>query len=430
MTEQELHKLYDCFESCEEVFTDSRKPIKGGLFFALSGPNFNGNRFARDALRQGAGFAVIDDIGFQESECCILVDDALDALQKLANYHRSKFNGPVLAITGSNGKTTTRELISAVLLTKYNLISTIGNLNNHIGVPLTILSISGKTDFVVIEMGASHIGEIRQLCKIAEPTHGLITNIGKAHMEGFGSIEGVKRGKKELYDYLFETKGIAFINSLDSVLNDMAAMFEEVISYPHAGDFCQDIFVSAQPYVEFKRESGNLVNTHLIGEYNFMNAATASCIGKYFDVPTSSIEEAISTYIPEINRSQVIEKGGNTIILDAYNANPNSMDAALKMLNSLEGNHKVIILGDMLELGDDEVNEHTLLGRKVSTMKPSLSLFCGRLIKHSADENPGSVYFDSKRKLVEFLQNNPITNSKILIKASRGIGLETIVDEI
>lgn len=425
-----MHDLYGCFESCESVFTDSRKPIKGGLFFALSGPNFNGNKFAKEALRLGAGFAVIDDRDFQNGDRYLLVDDALEALQMLGKHHRSKFNGPVLAITGSNGKTTTKELVSAVLSSKYDLVATIGNLNNHIGVPLTLLRISSKTELAVVEMGANHIGEIQQLCEIAEPTHGLITNIGKAHIEGFGSVDGIKKGKKELYDYLSATTGLAFVNSMDSVLNDLATMFDKVISYPNAGDFCQVVFEGAQPYVKFKSEPGNVVTTHLIGEYNFMNVAAASCLGKYFDVPISSIERSISMYIPEINRSQVIEKGSNTIILDAYNANPDSMEVALEMLNSLEGNHKVVILGDMLELGDDEENEHLLLGGKINQIEPSLSLFCGRLIRHSADEVSGSVYFDTKSKLVEFLEKNPITDAKILIKASRSIGLETIVDVI
>lgn len=429
MTAEEIHKLYHYFTSSEGVFTDTRSPIDGGIFFALNGPNFNGNKFAETAIELGANTAVIDDAKYQKDDRYLLVRNTLEALQLLAHHHRSKFSGPVIAITGSNGKTTTKELISVILKEKYNLIATEGNLNNHIGVPITLLRISDNTELAIIEMGANHQGEIKRLCEIAEPNHGLITNIGKAHIEGFGSMEGIRKGKGELYDHLLTSNGVVFVNSSDQVLKEMASGFNEPIYYPNSGDFSQDSFESAHPFVIFKNEGGIRVETHLVGDYNFMNVATASCIGKYFEVPLSAIEKAISGYIPKINRSQVIEKGSNTIFLDAYNANPDSMSAALKVIDSLKETKKVVILGDMLELGENEIEEHKELGRKVKMMNVT-SLFCGKLIKHSADEVTSSLYFSSKDKLIEYLRKNSIQDSKILIKASRGIGLETIVDEL
>ncbi len=430
MTAEELRNLYGRFEVSGGVFTDTRKPLENGMFFALSGPNFNGNKFAKMAIGLGASVAVIDDPEYVDGEEYLLVDDTLQALQSLAQYHRSQFEGPVLGITGSNGKTTTKELITAVLATRYNLVATIGNLNNHIGVPLTLLRISQKTEMAIIEMGANHLGEIALLSEIAQPTHGIITNIGKAHIEGFGSVEGIMKGKSELYNYLRKNKGVVFVNSNDKVLTELSAKFEERINYPNPEDFSVDTFQGAQPYVKYDSESGHMVTTHLIGEFNFANAAAASCIGKYFDVPVSSIDEAISNYIPELNRSQVIERGSNTIILDAYNANPDSMRAALEMIDSMEGKSKVLILGDMLELGKEAIREHSSLGKRIKQMKLSLTLFCGELVQHTANEIPGAKYFESKDNLADYLRHNPIKDSKILIKASRGIGLETIVDLI
>ncbi len=427
MTDQ-VNTLYDHFITSNGVFTDTRKPIEGGLFFALSGPNFNGNKFAGEALKLGAKTAVIDDANYVRGERYLLVENALEALQELAHHHRTKFNCPVLALTGSNGKTTTKELIAAILRKKYTLIATIGNLNNHIGVPLTLLRITSKSELAVIEMGANHQREIQRLCEIAQPTHGLITNIGKAHIEGFGSQEGISKAKGELYDYLLKTNGVIFVNSNDLVLKEMVSNPDKAIYYPNLGDFSHCELVEANPFVKIKNESGNTIDTHLIGEYNYINAAAAICIGKHFDISMSHAEQAVSGYVPDMNRSQVVEKGSNTIILDAYNANPDSMTAALETLDRMEGKQKVVILGDMLELGEKQIEEHRILGERVALVKPDRAYFCGSLVKNSAEVVPGANYCATKEELVVYLQKDRIINSLILIKASRGMGLETLVE--
>ena len=424
--QENFDKLYRAFINSTGVFTDTRKPLDQGVFFALSGPNFNGNQYAEVALRSGASIAVVDDEEYVQ-ENCILVEDSLETLQELANHHRNQFDIPVFALTGSNGKTTTKELISAVLSSHYNIISTSGNFNNHIGVPLTLLRIKPETEIAVIEMGANHVGEIGALCKIADPTHGLITNIGKAHLEGFGSYEGILRGKSELYDHLRKKGGQVFINSSDPVLSNMGKRFEAPLYFPNKGDFYHCEMIKSEPFVSI-RTDGREIDTQLIGAYNFTNAAAALCLGKYFQVPVTSAEIAVRDYVPEMNRSQVITKGSNTIILDAYNANPDSMKAALDNLKATDSEQKIVILGDMLELGESTQSEHEELGRQVVAIGPKQALFCGELVKYASEVVPGSKHFPTKGELTNYLKDQSITDSTILIKASRGIGLETIMD--
>ena len=311
-----IPKLYTKYLESGRVSTDTRKIQEGDLFFALKGPNFDANAFADEALAKGASLAVIDDESFAKDDRYWVVSDTLSTLQDLSTYHRKKLKIPVIGLTGSNGKTTTKELIHAVLSKKYNTQATEGNLNNHIGVPLTLLKIKPEHEIAIIEMGANHQGEIASLCEIALPDHGLITNIGKAHIEGFGGFEGVIKGKSELYQHLINYDGVVWINSDNPILSNMAKRFKNPLFYPNKGDFYHCEFIKADPAITFKAESGSVIQTHLIGAYNFENMAAALCIGKYFHVPHHDAEEAVRMYNPENNRSQVIRRNDKTIILD------------------------------------------------------------------------------------------------------------------
>ncbi len=425
-----IEALYSLYLRHPSVSTDTRKINNGDLFFALKGPNFNANAFAEKALSAGAAYAVIDDANYKINEQCIVVGDVLQTLQALARHHRRQHDIPVIGITGSNGKTTTKELLWHVLNTTYRTHATQGNLNNHIGVPLTILSWPENIEVAIIEMGANKIGDIQELVEIAEPTHGLITNIGMAHTQGFGGLEGVIRGKSELYLHLIKHHGQVFINSQDETLRNMGKRFTNPHYYPAKGDFYHCRFMEASPYVVLEAEDGTIVNTHLIGAYNFENIAAALCVGKFLQVPAEEAHKAIATYIPSNNRSQIIEKGSNTIILDAYNANPNSMEAALNNLISINAAYKAVILGDMNELGDYSEVAHTKVGELVATAKFDKVILCGKHIKAALKANLDALYFERKEDLLTYLKENPFENTTLLIKASRGIGLETIVDQI
>ena len=425
-----IHDLYKKFVSSTGISTDTRNIKEGNLFFALKGPNFDANNFAEKALEIGASFSIIDDPNYQLNKCTILVEDVLETLQQLANYHRRQFNIPVLAITGSNGKTTTKELINAVLSSKYETHATSGNLNNHIGVPLTLLGISQSTEIAIIEMGANSLGEISLLCKIAEPDLGIITNIGKAHTEGFGGFEGVIRGKSELYQWLHERNGIVFINSKDEILKNMSKRFKEPLFYPNSEDYYHCDLVEVNPWLVLKDESDETINTQLIGAYNFINVATALCIGKYFKVNPLDSRKAISEYKPQNNRSQVIKSGSNTIILDAYNANPDSVKAALNNLLKMEGKRKIVILGDMFELGEISESEHRQIGKFTKSADFDEVYFCGRNMAVAAKENQKAVHFKMTKDLDNFLKNHNFKDSLILIKGSRGMQLESIIDTI
>jgi UDP-N-acetylmuramoyl-tripeptide--D-alanyl-D-alanine ligase len=423
-------QLYDHFLASSGISTDSRKIAANSIFFALTGDNFDGNKFAGNALRAGAKFAVVDNPEVVEDERFLLVSNVLNMLQNLATYHRQMLDISIIGLTGSNGKTTTKELIREVLSAKYNVLATEGNLNNHIGVPLTLLRLTKDTEIGVIEMGANHIGEIATLCEITQPTHGLITNIGKAHLEGFGSLEGVLRAKSELYDYLIQHNGVVFMNSDDKVLKNMAKRIKEPVFYNNPGDFYTCQLISANPYVLLKTEKNHQVQSNMIGTYNFKNISAALCVGKYFAITEEAANSTITHYLPENNRSQIIKTTSNTIILDAYNANPVSMKAALDNIEAMEHPNKVVILGDMFELGDDTEAEHEKVVEQVKHMLLARALFCGTASVQAASKVDVTSTFVTKDKLVQYLQENPIENSLILIKASRGMGLETFVNKL
>jgi UDP-N-acetylmuramoyl-tripeptide--D-alanyl-D-alanine ligase len=425
-----ISSLYEKFKKSTGVCTDTRKIEKGNLFFALKGPNFNANKLAEQALLAGASVAVIDDPEFNTDERCALVNDCLATLQALANYHRKQLNIPIIGITGSNGKTTTKELTRNVLSTKFKVFATHGNLNNHIGVPLSLLAIDSTIEIAIIEMGANHVGEIAALCLIAEPTHGLITNIGKAHLEGFGGIEGVIRGKSEMYHWLLQHEGIIFVNSQNEILANIAQRrIKEPIYYPAKGDFLHLELKEAKPEIVFADDQGKLTKTSLSGAYNFENMATALCVGKFFEVNMAKAQLAIAEYIPDNNRSQILKRGSNTIIMDAYNANPTSMKAALESLSLMEGG-KVAILGDMFELGEESATEHEMVGKLTSEINLEEVIFCGVNMKSASKSNPKGHYFEKKSDLNVYLKKQTWDNKIILLKGSRGMGLESLLEFI
>ena len=420
--------LYEKFRAAGRVSTDTRNITPGSMFFALKGERFNANQFAQQALEAGAAYAVIDEAEYQHDDRCLLVDDVLTRLQQLAHHHRMTLDIPVIGINGTNGKTTTKELLYAVLSKKYRTLATQGNLNNHIGVPLTLLQLTADTELAIIELGANHIGEIGTLCQIAHPTHGLTTNIGKAHMEGFGGLEGAIRGESEQYDYLLKTRGVVFINSQNELLSNMGKRFEAPYYYPAADDYFSCALLSADPFVVYQPETDGPVETQLIGAYNFENIAAALCIGKYFEVPAAAANEAVRAYQPTNKRSQVVKQGSNTILLDAYNANPDSMQAAIHNLEAMKAPRKAVILGDMYELGDDAAAEHRTIGELLAKGTVQRILFCGELMQAAHQACADSQYFADKASLEHHLRQQPIVESTVLVKGSRGMAMETLLD--
>jgi UDP-N-acetylmuramoyl-tripeptide--D-alanyl-D-alanine ligase len=421
-----IPELYDRFRECAGVSTDTRKITEGCLYVALKGEKFDGNLFANDALEKGARYALIDNPELAVDSRYLLVDDGLTALQELARFHRKTLTIPVIGLTGSNGKTTTKELIASVLSRRYRTYATQGNLNNHIGVPLTLLAIDLDFEMAVVEMGANHQGEIRLLSSIAQPTHGLITNIGKAHLEGFGGIEGVRKGKGELFDFLAETGGTVFVNAQSEVLMAMFGerLFREAVFYQLTDQY---EIVTENPAVVYKDEVGQVVTTHLPGRYNFDNMAAALCIGKFFGVPAEEANEAVAGYNPTNNRSQFIRKGSNTILMDAYNANPSSMAAAVQHFMKQDVAHKVVILGDMYELGDESPAEHAALGELIAQGKFDTVILAGQDMRYALSALPKAYYFPDKFSLHNWIMDNPFQDTAILIKGSRGMGLESVV---
>jgi UDP-N-acetylmuramoyl-tripeptide--D-alanyl-D-alanine ligase len=415
-----IEQLHSLFTESYLVDTDTRKIRKGSLFFALKGDSFNGNKFALDALKNGSKYAIIDEEKYNTHPNTILVSNVLEALQKLANFHRKQLSIPIIALTGSNGKTTTKELINAVLSKKYKTTATVGNLNNHIGVPLTLLSITPNTEIGIIEMGANHLKEIEFLCNIALPDFGYITNFGKAHLEGFGSVQGVINAKSELYNHLRLKNGTAFINSDDNIQLKQAFGINSVQFNSSTIQF-----IEANPFVkvEFKN---TLINSKLIGKYNFYNIAAAICIGNHFSVNSSLLKEGIENYTPTNNRSQIIEKDTNKIILDAYNANPSSMTAALENFNQLKASDKVIILGDMFELGKDSLSEHQKIAELGDSFNFKQMILIGKAFSTTSVKN--AFIYDSFESFKSSTKKLNITNSTILIKGSRGMALERILD--
>lgn len=422
-----IEQLYQRFLESGKISTDTRQIIPGSLFFALRGDKFNANEFANQALEKGASYAVVDDPNYAASERFLLVDDSLRALQALAKHHRSQLKIPVVGLTGSNGKTTSKELVLAVLSKKFKTYATKGNLNNHIGVPLTILSIDHSYQMAVVEMGANHVGEIALLCSIANPTHGFITNIGRAHIGTFGGFENIIRGKSELYQHLITHNGTVFINSQNEILANMAKRFKQPYFYPAKNDYYYAELVEADPFIRFKTETEE-VQTQLMGAYNFENMAAALCIGKYFGVDSKDANKAVAEYVPGNMRSQIVKKGSNTIILDAYNANPSSMEAAIENLATMKAKKKVAILGDMFELEEEAAKEHARIGELLKSKNFDRVYLCGGLMGEAKKHLPASVHFEEKEQLIESLKQHPIQEATVLVKASRGVGLETILE--
>ena len=429
----DIQSLYTIFRQYPNVITDSRKVVKDSLFFALKGANFNGNLFARQALNNGAAYAVVDEPGDDKDDRIILVDDVLLTLQNLSSYHRRILGIPILAVTGSNGKTTTKELTAAVLSKKFNLRYTQGNLNNHIGVPLTLLSLDESTELAVVEMGANHPGEIDFLCRIAEPDFGLITNVGKAHLEGFGSFEMVIQTKTEMYRYLAEKNGHIFINAGNKYLMEAAIDFQAKITYgTEEGVYLWGETLNSGPFLSVRAwfPSGILyINTKLIGSYNTENVLAAAAIGKYFGVDPLLIKEGLETYAPSNNRSQMIKTQSNQIIMDAYNANPSSMQASIHNFVSIDHPSKTLIIGDMLELGEYSPNEHQKIIDLVASLPICRAFVVGELFNQCNLPEKCSG-FKQVTDLAQYLTANPIIDSLILIKGSRGIGLERVLDVI
>jgi UDP-N-acetylmuramoyl-tripeptide--D-alanyl-D-alanine ligase len=425
-----IDELYKKFLETGVVSTDTRQIKSGSIFFALKGDRFNANEFAAQALEKGASYAIIDEPKYVSGERTVLVNDVLQSLQELAAYHRKQLTIPFVGLTGSNGKTTSKELLNAVLSKKFKTCATRGNLNNHIGVPLTVLAIDKTYEMAVIEMGANHLGEIALLCNIAQPTHGFITNIGKAHIGTFGGFENIVRGKSELYQYLLQSNGTVFVNSGNEILANMAKRFSKPFFYPAKGDYYHCEFIGADPYVKFTAENGEEIQTTLLGRYNFENIASALCIGKYFGVDPSVANRAIAEYVPGNMRSQVITKNSNTIILDAYNANPSSMKAAVENLAAMNAERKVLIVGDMFELEEEAEKEHQELGKLIQRLGFNEVYLCGHFMKIAQVEIPSAKHFGTLQDLILALKENDFSNSVILIKASRGIGLEAVVEHI
>ncbi len=395
------------------------------MFFALKGENFNGNKFANDALRKGAAYAVVDDPKYAVNNQTILVPDVLKALQQLALFHRENSKAKILALTGSNGKTTTKELIHTVLATKYRTIATSGNFNNHIGVPLTLLRIENDTEIAVVEMGANHQQEIAFLCTLAMPDYGYITNFGKAHLEGFGGVKGVIKGKSELYDHLIENEKEVFFNADDPIQRQKLNSYIRKYGYSQTDSKYYLIkFRGAYPHVQIEVENTH-IQTQLIGSYNFGNCAAAIMIGKYFNVPLPKIKNALERYVQLNNRSQFITKNGVNIVLDAYNANPTSMRAALENFRDLKGSPKIAFLGDMFELGPSSKKEH----QDIANLAASFGLDEIFLIgKHFGEIETTDKQFEDFQALSEYLREKPIEKGTLLIKGSRGMALERILD--
>lgn len=458
----QISELYTLYNQHPVITTDSRTCSPGSIFFALKGDSFNGNSFAEKALSSGCAHAVIDDASVYTDKRMILVENVLATLQQLARLHRKTLGLPVIGITGTNGKTTTKELTSAVLSQKYNTLSTQGNLNNHIGVPLTLLKLTNEHEIAVIEMGASHIGEIRNLANIAQPDYGLITNVGYGHLEGFGSFEGVIRAKGELYDFLRNTGGKIFINQENKYLTDIAENLNRITyglmpgatffkadpainenqsrvsgqnisgNTPDMEPFVSGKILDGHSFLSFawqqqKKETQHMIDTHLVGNYNLWNALAAVSIGVYFHVPAEQINKAIADYKPTNNRSQLTKTENNELIIDAYNANPSSMRAALENFAAMKSSPKAVILGDMLELGEKSPELHADIIKQIETYGFDQVFLCGDQFAHAEQKH---TCFLSVEDLNEHLKKNPLQGYHILIKGSRSIHLEKVIEQL
>lgn len=438
ITTEEIYKLY---LQHPVISTDTRNITPGSLFFALKGEKFDANTFAEKAVEAGAAYAVIDNPEFAKGDKFLLVEDVLNALQDLARHHRRKLTIPVIGLTGTNGKTTTKELINAVLSQRFNTLATQGNLNNHIGVPLTILSINASHQMAVIEMGANHQKEIALLCSIAQPSHGLITNVGKAHLEGFGGVEGVKKGKGELYDFMRdEHNRVAFINSDDNTLMEMQhnRNLLNVVYYgknTNPGNLVSGKAVDNGPLLrlEWNTRGGasNDVKTQLTGSYNLDNVLVAICIGVFFGLGADEVNSGIEGYQPKNNRSQIMKTAHNTLICDFYNANPSSMFVAIDNMDKLQAANKIMVLGDMFEMGDEAAAEHHAVIKKAMDASVDQRIFIGKDFYSQQDavqnnEKTGATFYQTAGEAIAAIQQKPFTDATILIKGSRGMALERL----
>jgi UDP-N-acetylmuramoyl-tripeptide--D-alanyl-D-alanine ligase len=433
--------LYELFQKYPNICTDSRKAVAGSLFFALKGESFNGNEFAEIALER-CEYAIVDDPSVVKNDKYILVEDTLSKLQRLAKFHRKRLGLPIIAITGTNGKTTTKELIAGVMAMKYKVGFTQGNLNNHIGVPLTLLTFTNEHEFGIIEMGANHVDEIAALCKIAAPDYGIITNVGKAHLDGFGSFEGVKKAKGELYNYLYENDGVAFVNYDNEQLEDMKPPHSVIYYGTNRFTHCQGRIEENGPFLSIRwigsddssnenevvewLHEGKLIKTKLYGNYNFENVLAAVCIGNNFNVDDELIKLAIESYTPKNNRSQLLETERNTLIVDSYNANPTSMKAALDNFNQVKLDNKMVLLGDMFELGEVSTREHGVIVALLKELKFEHIILVGENFYKYID-NVEFVFKRNTDDLMVYLLEKKITGKNILIKGSRGMRLEETI---
>ncbi len=424
----DIAKIHELFLKCTSVSIDTRKIQSNSFFVAIKGENFDANTFAKEALEKGASYVIIDNSDYFIDQRTILVGDSLKTLQELAQYHRNYFKLPIIALTGSNGKTTTKELIHAVLSAKYKTKATVGNLNNHIGVPLTLLSFTSETEIGIVEMGANHKKEIEFLCELAQPDYGYITNFGKAHLEGFGGVLGVIEGKSEMYSYLATNDKLVFVNLEDSVQVEKTKLLSHYTFGVNKLDANVSISkVTASPFVTVEFQDLK-ITSHLIGLYNANNINAAIAIGNYFKVSNASIKVALEGYVPENNRSQLITKGTNQIILDAYNANPSSMAVAIENFKQLENSNKIVILGDMFELGEESLHEHKNIVESLSNQSEIDCHFVGSDFFTNSMNNDKFHFHYTFEDLENFIKSHPIDNCTILIKGSRGMALERSLD--
>ena len=417
----DIKEIYALFQQHSTICTDSRKISNGAMFISLKGENFNGNKYALKAIQDGCSYAIIDEKEYDVHQNTILVNNTLKTLQDLATYHRSQLNIPIIGITGTNGKTTSKELINAVLSSELSCYATKGNLNNHIGVPLSVLEINKKHTIAIIEMGANHQKEIEFLCNIAQPTYGVITNIGSAHLEGFGNLQAVIDTKNELYEFINHNKGHLFVNAEDELLLNISNGISQ-ITYGKSGEIT-GLITDITPLLSLKYNN-EIINSHLIGDFQFSNIMLAICIGKYFNVSTQNIKRSIENYIPTNNRSQLVKTKTNTLILDAYNANPSSMKAMINSFANQQYKNKLCILGDMLELGRESEKEHLDI-IKLTNQLDLDCIFVGEIF-NSLTENG----FKTRNELVKNIQENNIHKKTILLKGSRGIGLELLIEHL
>ena len=414
----EIKEIYSLFLEHSTICTDTRKITKGAIFISLRGENFNGNKYALKAIQNGCAYSIVDEKEFDIHQNIIFVNDALKTLQDLAAYHRNQLNIPLIGITGSNGKTTSKELINAVLSSELSCYATKGNLNNHIGVPLSVLEINKQHKVAIIEMGANHQKEIEFLCNIAQPNYGVITNIGSAHLEGFGDLQGVINTKKELYEFIRHNKGHLFVNGEDELLLSLSKGIMQT-TYVKSGDITGKLN-NKTPLLSIKYNN-DIINSNLIGDFQYSNILLAISIGIYFNISTQKIKRSIENYIPTNNRSQLVKTKTNTLILDAYNANPSSMKAMLNSFANQQYKNKLCILGDMLELGLESKKEHLNIIKLTNEMKLEC-IFVGEIF-HSITKNS----FKNKQELIKHIERNNIHKKTILLKGSRGIGLEQLI---